>query len=100
VIGHEVASAEDGEKGLAAAREFRPDVVLSDIGLPNMDGYEFARHIRQDPELACTYLIATTGYGQAEDQRRAVEAGFNAFLTKPVGLEDLQHAFLALQEAI
>jgi CheY-like chemotaxis protein len=91
-IGHEVETAADGEAGLKGARAFRPDVVISDIGLPKMDGYQLARAIRHDRELAETYLIAASGYGQVEDQRRALEAGFNDFLTKPVGLEDLRSA--------
>jgi two-component system CheB/CheR fusion protein len=82
--GHQVEIAHDGMKGLEAARRFRPDVVLCDIGLPNgVDGYEVARRIREDPDLAGMKLIALTGYGQEEDQRRALEAGFDVHLTKP-----------------
>jgi PAS domain S-box-containing protein len=98
-IGHEVATAADGEAGLRAARDFRPQVVVSDIGLPKMDGYQLARAIRRDRELAETYLIAASGYGQIEDQRRALEAGFNDFLTKPVGLEDLRRALALVRVA-
>jgi CheY-like chemotaxis protein len=66
-------------------------VVLCDIGLPGgMDGYAVARALRQDPMLASTLLIAATGYGQEEDQRRCQEAGFDAHLTKPVDFTELQ----------
>ena len=83
--GFEVATAADGCAGLDAARRFRPDVVLCDIGLPGgMDGYAVARELRADDELHSVRLIALTGYGQAEDKRRAYEEGFDLHLTKPV----------------
>jgi CheY-like chemotaxis protein len=80
-----VATAGDGRAGLERARRFRPDVVLCDIGLPGgLDGYAVARELRADPAFAGLRLIALTGYGQAEDQRQAHEAGFDLHLTKPV----------------
>jgi PAS domain S-box-containing protein len=83
--GHEVAVAHAGKIGLELARSFRPDVVLCDIGLPGgMDGYAVAAAVRRDPELATLPLIALSGYGQEEDQRRARQAGFDRHLTKPV----------------
>jgi PAS domain S-box-containing protein len=89
--GHEVEAALDGPSGLEAARRFRPEVVLCDVGLPNgMNGYDVARALRTDPELSTCYLIALTGYGQAEDQRLAQEAGFDLHLTKPVDLMVLE----------
>jgi PAS domain S-box-containing protein len=85
LYGHEAEIALDGPAGLAAARRFRPDVVLCDIGLPGgMDGYAVARAVRADPELRALRLIALTGYGQEEDQARSHEAGFDLHLTKPV----------------
>lgn len=91
--GHEVEIAHDGKQGLEAAKRFLPDVVLCDIGLPGgLDGYEVARRMREDPALGRTKLIALSGYGQEEDQRRAREAGFDVHLTKPadpVALERL-----------
>lgn len=82
--GHEVVLARDGAEGIARAWEIRPDVVLCDIGLPGgLDGYGVARALRAEPELAGTFLIALTGYGQAEDRRRSHEAGFDIHLTKP-----------------
>ncbi|HSF41273.1 MAG TPA: PAS domain-containing protein, partial [Thermoanaerobaculia bacterium] len=89
--GHEVAVAHDGVQGLERARELRPEVVLCDIGLPGeLDGYGVARAFRADPDLAAACLIALTGYGQEEDRRRALEAGFNAHLTKPADLDALK----------
>jgi CheY-like chemotaxis protein len=89
--GHQVALAYSGDEGLTAARTFRPEVVLCDIGLPGeMDGYAVAQAFRQDALLGSAYLIAATGYGQAEDQSRAREAGFDAHLTKPIDLPALE----------
>jgi two-component system CheB/CheR fusion protein len=88
--GHEVVEAYDGPSGVAKAREFRPDVVLCDVGLPGMDGYEVARAIRADRSLASTVLVAVTGYTQPDDQRRSAEAGFDRHLGKPITLEQLE----------
>jgi two-component system, chemotaxis family, CheB/CheR fusion protein len=89
--GHEVELAFDAGEGLEKARRFQPEVVLCDIGLPGaMDGYDFARALRADPDLRQAYLIALTGYGQEEDRRRAEEAGFDAHLTKPADLDALR----------
>jgi signal transduction histidine kinase/ActR/RegA family two-component response regulator len=83
--GHEVAVAHTGQAGLQTAHTFRPDVVLCDIGLPGgMDGYAVARALRADPELFGVVLIALSGYGQEEDQRKARQAGFDRHYTKPV----------------
>ncbi len=89
--GHEVEVAYDGTEGLVKARRMRPEVVLCDIGLPGaLDGYAVARALREDPDLGPLYLIALTGYGQEEDQRRAQEAGFDVHLTKPADLDALK----------
>jgi CheY-like chemotaxis protein len=88
--GHNVRVAYDGPSALAAARECLPEVVLLDIGLPRgMDGYEVARRLREMPGLEQAVIAAVTGYGQAEDRRRAREGGFTAHLTKPVEWEAL-----------
>jgi PAS domain S-box-containing protein len=84
LAGHDIHTAYDGLEGLQAAATFRPDVVLLDIGLPRMNGYEAARHIREQPWGKGMALIALTGWGQDEDKRRALEAGFDHHLTKPV----------------
>ena len=91
LIGHEVKVAFDAPKGLETARSFRPEVVLCDIGLPGaMDGYAAARAFRADSELSSAFLVALTGYGQEEDRRKALEAGFDAHLTKPADLDALR----------
>ncbi|MFL5245838.1 MAG: PAS domain S-box protein [Gemmataceae bacterium] len=80
----------DGTAALAAAREFSPDIILLDIGLPGMSGYEVAKHLRQQREFLETMLVAMTGYGQEDDRRRSQQAGFDHHLVKPVNLADLQ----------
>jgi CheY-like chemotaxis protein len=84
MAGHEVQTAHDGLEAVQAAAAFRPDVVLLDIGMPKMNGYEAARHIRQQSWGQRMVLIAVTGWGQPEDRRRCLEAGFSHHLTKPV----------------
>lgn len=97
LLGHDAQVAFDAEAGLTAVRSSRPDLVLSDLGLPGeMDGYEFASTIRTDPALANVYLIALSGYGQEEDRRRAQEAGFDQHLVKPVDLASLKNALLVV----
>jgi CheY-like chemotaxis protein len=87
--GYVVEAVGDGPGGLARARAWRPDVVLIDIGLPGMDGYEVARALRQSEGGRCPLLVAVTGYSQPSDRRRALAAGFDAHLVKPVELEQL-----------
>jgi PAS domain S-box-containing protein len=84
VSGHQVRTAHTGPTGLEAALDYRPNVVLLDIGLPGMDGYEVAERIRQQPVLQNVMLVAMTGYGQDADRQRSQEVGFNAHLVKPV----------------
>lgn len=91
-IGHKAAAAHNGIEGIAKARELRPDVVICDIGLPRMSGYEVAQRIRKDTELKDTFLIALSGYAQPEDVERSKEAGFDRHLGKPVSIEMLQQA--------
>jgi signal transduction histidine kinase/ActR/RegA family two-component response regulator len=88
-IGHEVRTAFDGPKALGAGEEFLPEVVLLDIGLPRLDGYEVARRMRAIPGLERVHLIALTGYGQQKDRQRGDEAGFDHYLVKPARLEVL-----------
>ncbi|MBI2217494.1 MAG: response regulator [Candidatus Rokubacteria bacterium] len=87
--GAHVQTAESGEDGFALARRARPDIILCDIGLPDIDGLEVARRVRAEPDLDGVKLIALTGYGQPEDVRTALEAGFEAHLTKPINLDQL-----------
>ncbi|MBI2876700.1 MAG: response regulator [Candidatus Tectomicrobia bacterium] len=90
--GHTVEVAYDGAAGVEAARRFRPEVVLCDLGLPKMDGYAVATTLRRDPVTATARLIALSGYGREEDRQRSREAGFDLHLVKPVGTEELQQA--------
>jgi PAS domain S-box-containing protein len=89
LLGHRARVAYTGTEGVRAAHEWRPDVVLCDIGLPEMDGYDVASELRRSPETRAARLIAVTGYGQEEDRRRAQQAGFDHHLVKPVDPEAL-----------
>ena len=93
--GHQVLEAADGIEGLRVAAATVPDIALVDIGLPSIDGYEVARRLRADPGTAQIRLIALTGYGLAEDQKRAAEAGFDRHLVKPVNFDHLLAAIAA-----
>jgi two-component system CheB/CheR fusion protein len=90
---HEVLVASDGRQGIKKARDFKPEVLLCDIGLPEMDGYEVARALREDPELKDVFLVALSGYAGPEDQRRAAEAGFDRHVGKPPSMEQLGELF-------
>lgn len=90
LAGHRVVIASDGRSGIALAREVRPDVVLCDLGLPDVSGYEVARALRADPALRSARLVAVSGYTQEEDRERARRAGFDAHVPKPPPLEELE----------
>ncbi|MDQ2730126.1 MAG: CHASE3 domain-containing protein [Armatimonadota bacterium] len=96
LLGHDVEVALSGPEGLEKAQRLLPDVILCDLGLPDMDGFEVARTLRTDPQTASLRLIATSGYGQEEDKRRSREAGFDRHLTKPLDLIQLQEAIEAV----
>jgi PAS domain S-box-containing protein len=89
LMGHEVRIVHRGAAGLEVARTFRPEVVLCDIGLPEMDGYEVAAAFRADPALRGAHLIALSGYARPEDRQRAVEAGFDHHVAKPPAFGEL-----------
>jgi PAS domain S-box-containing protein len=84
LTGHEVRAAHDGLAALAEAERFEPDVILLDIGMPGMNGYEVAMRLRETPHGRHARIVALTGWGAEDDKRRAVEAGFDQHLTKPV----------------
>jgi CheY-like chemotaxis protein len=90
--GHRVRVARDGRSGIELARELQPDVVLCDIGLPDLDGYEVARALRSEEAFRATRLVALSGYAQPEDRQRAREAGFDSHLPKPADLQQLMDA--------
>jgi two-component system CheB/CheR fusion protein len=87
---HCVRVAHDGISALETIPSFDPDVVVLDLGLPRMDGFQIARRIRQEPRNKPPILIAMSGYGQEEDRRRSKEAGFDHHLVKPISLADLE----------
>jgi PAS domain S-box-containing protein len=88
--GHEVKLAGDGISGLALAREYKPDYLLLDIGLPRLSGYDIAASLRADPAMKDTTIVAITGYGQVHDRNRTAAVGFDHHLTKPVEFSTLQ----------
>ncbi len=97
IMGHMAGVANDGPTALQIAADFHPDVALLDIGLPVMDGYELARHLRELPGLEALRLIAVTGYSQEADRRHAAAAGFEHHLVKPIQLEQLHGLLTALK---
>lgn len=90
MLGHQARAVHDGETALTVAPDFEPHLVLLDIGLPGLDGYEVARRLRADTRLRGSLLVALTGWGSESDRRRAHEAGFDHHLTKPVEVAELE----------
>ncbi len=99
MMGNDVRTAHDGEAAVRVAEEFRPQVVLCDIGLPKMNGYEACRHIRRQPWGKNMILVAVTGWGQDDDKRKAEEAGFDRHLVKPVDPQALMTLLAGLNVA-
>jgi CheY-like chemotaxis protein len=88
--GHQARVAYDGESAIAIAREYRPEICLVDLGMPGVSGYEVARRLRQEPGLSGTRLVALTGFDQEQGPRQSQDAGFDAFILKPVEISALQ----------
>ena len=99
LTGHAVEVAHSGDEGLLKAGVFRPDVVLCDIGLPSMDGYEFARALRAQATPQPVLLVALTGYAASNDRSRAFDAGFDRHLAKPLDIDELDRLLAPLDEA-
>jgi CheY-like chemotaxis protein len=99
LLGNEVFSAPDGAQALTLAEQRCPDIAFLDVGLPDMSGYELARRIRELDLQPRTKLVAVTGYGRADDRERAFQAGFDAHLTKPVSLQEIQQMLETLRAA-
>ena len=99
LLGHQARTAHDGPTGIDAVRAFEPDVVLLDIGLPGMDGFEVARRLRRDPRARAT-LITISGYGRDEDRALSREAGCSYHFVKPVEIRSLQTMFAAIQSSL
>lgn len=99
LFGHTVYVAYNGYNGVEKAREIKPHVVLCDISLPKIDGYEVAKIFKADKELSSAYLIALSGYGGLEDIEKAHAAGFDHYLTKPPDLATLEQLLLQFPPA-
>jgi CheY-like chemotaxis protein/two-component sensor histidine kinase len=99
LMGNDTRTAYDGQEGVDVASEFRPDVMLLDIGLPRLNGYEACRRIREQSWGKEVILIALTGWGQEEDRRRSLEAGFNIHMVKPVDPQELLQLLASFQQA-
>ena len=84
IMGNEIRTAHDGQQGIETAEEFRPDMILLDIGMPKLNGYDTCRRIREQPWGGSIFIVALTGWGQEDDKRRSREAGFDYHLVKPV----------------
>jgi PAS domain S-box-containing protein len=97
IMGNDTRTAYDGQQGVDAAEEFRPDVILLDIGLPKLNGYEACRRIREQPWGKSVLLIAVTGWGQEDDRQRSREAGFDHHMVKPVDPRALMKLLAGLQ---
>ena len=97
IFGHDVRISHDGASAIATATAFVPDVVLLDIGLPGMNGYEICHAMRQEPLLKNTIIVAVTGWGQKEHRERSKAAGFDYHLVKPVTVETLQEVLDTLK---
>lgn len=91
--GHDLRIVHDGNGALNTALKFKPDIILLDVGLPEMDGFEVARALRKKPGIKDTLLVAITGYGQYEDRTRAMEAGFDQHFVKPIKFNELRKLF-------
>jgi CheY-like chemotaxis protein len=89
-LGHDVRKAYDGSGSLEAALDYLPQIMLLDIGLPGLDGYELAKRIREQASLRDVVLVALTGYGQESDRKRSLAAGFDHHLTKPLDFKKLE----------
>ncbi len=98
-LGHDVCVATTGTEGVRLARTIRPEVVLCDIGLPELDGFGVATALRQHPETAGSHLIAITGYGSDQTRLRCCEVGFDRYFTKPVDPDVLVELLAALPRA-
>jgi CheY-like chemotaxis protein len=98
--GHDVQMAHDGPTAIQAAIDYRPDLMLLDIGLPGLNGYEVAKRIRQQPDLKNVVLVALTGYGREADRQISLQAGFNQHLVKPARFDQLQEILATIAQQV
>jgi CheY-like chemotaxis protein len=96
MLGHQVVTAVDGLDAVRQAEDFRPDVILMDLGLPKLDGHGATRQIRQQPWGSSIVIVAVTGWGQESDRARSKEAGCDAHLVKPIEVSDLEQLLASL----
>jgi PAS domain S-box-containing protein len=96
--GHEAQAVYDGPTAVEAARAYRPNLILLDIGLPEMDGFEVAKKVREEPELSSVVLVALTGYGQETDKQRSEEAGFDHHLVKPADFSKVKEILASVAQ--
>ena len=99
ILGNSVRIARDGEEALAIAEQFHPHVILLDIGMPKMNGYQACRLIRAQPWARDVVIVALTGWGQESDRKRSCEAGFDHHLVKPVDLDALEAVLSSERDA-
>lgn len=99
LMGHETATANDGLEALKVAETFQPEIALIDIGMPNLNGYDTARRLREAPWGQHMLLVALTGWGQDEDRRRSQDAGFNVHLVKPVDIAEIERLMAGMGAA-
>jgi len=99
MLGHTAEMVVDGPTAIELAKSFQPDVVLLDIGLPGMNGYEICEAMHKDPVLQNTIFIAQTGWGQKEHRERSREAGFDYHLVKPIDITALKNLLLVLDKS-
>ena len=100
ITGNETHTAHDGQEAVEAAARLRPDVILLDIGLPKLNGFEACRQIRAAPWGKSIVIVALTGWGQADDRRKSLEAGFDGHLVKPADYDELTRLLDALQSTL
>lgn len=92
-MGHEVQAVESGADAITLLDDYHPELIFSDISMPEMTGYELVTRLRQRDDLKGTYIVAMTGFGQQSDHDQAIESGFDEHLIKPVSVDQLQELF-------
>ena len=97
ILGHNIHTASDEEQALLAAQEFRPDLILLDLGLPRLNGYDVCRKIREQPDGNRAVIIAQTGWGHPEARQKTSDAGFDHHIVKPLDMNALRKLLAELR---
>lgn len=97
ILGHEVFVAHNGQSAIDQAQDVHPDLIMLDIGMPEMDGYEVCKRMRQNPTLKDTKIYAQTGWGGNEDFEKSSESGFDGHLVKPVKIQEIEEILAKIQ---